>query len=380
MTTLERTVTFRFEGPESDVRAVIGMLEKLGADIRPGHSAYRREKERGVYWRGQFAVPADAPTPPIAVCPRTSKASPRSKQGIVDAAAQRMRGQIGSRELLPGARLPNAKGDRIRSRTYRMLVDEGLVEYVPGYGFYVAGVKHRGDHDIRAEAAANALRSHIMSGALPPGTKLVASDLVRQLRTTRGAVAAALATLSTEKLVVCKRRKIAYVAGDTSQSPPITKETQVTRAIGWIQDRIDSGTFTPGTKLPTRNRIATMARVGEATVQEAQKHLKETGAICFLPGKGTFVCGAAPQLQPSIQDQIISHVKAEITNSLPPGAKVPGYAHFRETFNVTAVTINRAFTRMKADGLLESRGSRGVFVADSPQVAALRDGGAGQRA
>lgn len=59
---IPRSVTFRFDGPESDVRAVLAMLAGHGIPILANHTY--RPKSRGgtgVFWDGQIVVPTDAP-------------------------------------------------------------------------------------------------------------------------------------------------------------------------------------------------------------------------------------------------------------------------------------------------------------------------------
>lgn len=56
-----RAVTFRFDGPEPDVRAVIDMLARLGVPIVANHAARQKRQDPGVFWDGYILVPGNAP-------------------------------------------------------------------------------------------------------------------------------------------------------------------------------------------------------------------------------------------------------------------------------------------------------------------------------
>lgn len=58
---LPRSIAFRFDGPESDVRAVLAMLAELGAPIAAHHAPRPKRQDPGVFWDGRIGVPDDAP-------------------------------------------------------------------------------------------------------------------------------------------------------------------------------------------------------------------------------------------------------------------------------------------------------------------------------
>lgn len=62
MSDIPRSIAFRFDGPQSDVEAVLAMLAERGVPIAPHHAPrYKRGDDPGVFWDGRIGVPADAP-------------------------------------------------------------------------------------------------------------------------------------------------------------------------------------------------------------------------------------------------------------------------------------------------------------------------------
>lgn len=367
MTTTGRTISFRLDGPASDCRAVIKALEDLGAEIFPKRSPNRKRREPGVFWHGRFAVPADAPPPDTDV---TSLDHPRAakppRQSATSRVAQRVRDRISKGKLRPGDRLPPITGGSGVRRAYQILRAEGLIEYVPGYGMHVAGEQPQG-REMKAEATANLLRSQITSGTLPPGASLVLAEQAQRLGVSRQVVSAAYRVLTAEDIIErLPGRGSAYVV---SGAP---RRSQVIQAVDWIRSRIDSGVFAPGTALPVREWMMAATGVGQSSLAEAYRQLKTDGVICFIPARGMFVCGAEPEKQLSDADKIVEYLKHQIATSLAPGTRVPPYRQICEIFPVSNMTINRAVTRMKNANLLVSRSGKGIFVADTPEVSALR--------
>lgn len=61
MNNLPRSIAFRFDGPETDVRAVLDMLAEAGIPIAPHHAPRPKRSDPGIFWDGRIAVPEDAP-------------------------------------------------------------------------------------------------------------------------------------------------------------------------------------------------------------------------------------------------------------------------------------------------------------------------------
>jgi DNA-binding transcriptional regulator YhcF (GntR family) len=86
-------------------------------------------------------------------------------------------------------------------------------------------------------------------------------------------------------------------------------------------------------------------------------------------GRGENQARAVPlRTRPPVeQDRIVAYIRAQIRDGhLPPGARVPGRLELIDRFQVSAMTVQRAFDRLLADGFVEVRGRRGTFVCAAP--------------
>ena len=64
--------------------------------------------------------------------------------------------------------------------------------------------------------------------------------------------------------------------------------------IGAVRDRIATGVWPPGFKLPSSVRLAELFDVSESLVNHAMAILVETGEIRSVPGGARYVPGAPP--------------------------------------------------------------------------------------
>ncbi len=73
--------------------------------------------------------------------------------------------------------------------------------------------------------------------------------------------------------------------------------------------------------------------------------------------------GAAASKQDAICNQIYDRIAA---GSLRPGDRLPTRAEIEAMFDTTKVTVQRAFARLLADGVVVARGRQGTFVSEDP--------------
>ena len=70
---------------------------------------------------------------------------------------------------------------------------------------------------------------------------------------------------------------------------------------------------------------------------------------------------------PVEQDRIVAHIREQIRRGhLQPGDRVPGRVELIDQFQVSAMTVQRAFDRLQADGFVEVHGRRGTYVCAAP--------------
>ena len=79
-------------------------------------------------------------------------------------------------------------------------------------------------------------------------------------------------------------RRLATIAA----GPKLTKADEIALE---ISERIDSGEYAPGSRLPTIGELAQSAGVSNATAQQAYKLLHLAGFVHGEQGRGTFVRG-----------------------------------------------------------------------------------------
>lgn len=69
----------------------------------------------------------------------------------------------------------------------------------------------------------------------------------------------------------------------------------------------------------------------------------------------------------SKQEEILTFVREQVASGvLEPGDRTPTRQDFEAQFATTRVTVQRAFDRLLADGVVVARGRQGTFVADRP--------------
>ncbi|MDD9272239.1 FadR/GntR family transcriptional regulator [Paenibacillus sp. GCM10023248] len=73
--------------------------------------------------------------------------------------------------------------------------------------------------------------------------------------------------------------------------------------MGQIKRQIESGTYAPGSKLPTVIELAALFQVGRSTIREALSGLKAMGWVDIRHGGGTFVSNPLPAEGASLFDQ-----------------------------------------------------------------------------
>lgn len=70
---------------------------------------------------------------------------------------------------------------------------------------------------------------------------------------------------------------------------------------------------------------------------------------------------------PVRQDEIIGYIRSAILRgALGSGERLPPRTTYEEKFEVSSVTVQRAFDRLISDGFLDTRGKNGTFVTEHP--------------
>lgn len=71
----------------------------------------------------------------------------------------------------------------------------------------------------------------------------------------------------------------------------VPAQTKTDRLMSALRDRIASGEFGPGDKLPSSSELIDQYGVSRMTVRMATERLKASGEIVSIPGSGYYVSG-----------------------------------------------------------------------------------------
>ena len=75
-----------------------------------------------------------------------------------------------------------------------------------------------------------------------------------------------------------------------------------------ILQAIGDGTLAPGAQLPTMREVAITLKVDLNTVQRAYASLEREGVLTTARGRGTFVAGKPPPLDPALNESAIERL------------------------------------------------------------------------
>lgn len=285
---------------------------------------------------------------------------------LADSIAAEVRRGITSGALQPGDFLPPIKSNKARRDAYRTLLEEKLIEHAPPKGMRVIDARpsESTDFDSRVEAAADRLRHDITSRVLPPGTILVGPVQAQRIGASIRVTRRACQILINEKLITYTPGVGVHVAGRQPSAHAVV--------VDWVLSQVSSGALPAGAALPALPEIAKTMGVSGYAVSQAFARLRRDGVVHAISGTGMFVSGAAAQKPPSTVDTVAAYLENLIATTLAPGDKLPSYQQISAMFPARYSTVARVFARLKALNYAVSRHGGGVFVADTPEVTALR--------
>ncbi len=163
---------------------------------------------------------------------------------------------------------------------------------------------------------------------------------------------------------------------DSHRSSP--SRPSVARCVTLLAERIRSGDWSCGTRLPSIASLAAWCGASRVSVWRALRVLSVQGVVSIVPGRGTFV-GAPPQppLLPragaarSRWARLAQRLEHDLlTGVLPTGRMLPSTKELASNHGLDPRTVRRAITELENRGLL--RRSRGAYYASG----APRHGGA----
>jgi GntR family transcriptional regulator, transcriptional repressor for pyruvate dehydrogenase complex len=76
---------------------------------------------------------------------------------------------------------------------------------------------------------------------------------------------------------------------------------------------------------------------------------------------------------PTLSDQVTEALRRRVeSGQLKPGEKLPAEVALAPEFGVSRTVVREAISRLKHEGLLESRQGSGVFVSHKPAISPLK--------
>jgi DNA-binding FadR family transcriptional regulator len=85
------------------------------------------------------------------------------------------------------------------------------------------------------------------------------------------------------------------MSSSTPSPSPVRRQPLVKQVLEYLQQRIVSGEFPVGSKLPAEPELMARLAVGRSTLREAMRVLAHMGLVDVRPGDGTYVCSPLPE-------------------------------------------------------------------------------------
>ncbi|MGD1220483.1 GntR family transcriptional regulator [Streptomyces krungchingensis] len=163
--------------------------------------------------------------------------------------------------------------------------------------------------------------------------------------------------------------------------PPYLQAAEV------LRDRIHTGEYPAGSRLPSARILQAHFGVSSSTVQNALRVLKREGMVYSVLGRGSYVSSAHPGLPPTDRtppspapNNVIDNehdprppyvrtadlLRQEIrSGNLEPGSRLPSARELQDSFGIANSTAQNAVRVLKREGLVYAIKGKGVFVRRS---------------
>jgi DNA-binding GntR family transcriptional regulator len=136
-----------------------------------------------------------------------------------------------------------------------------------------------------------------------------------------------------------------------------------------MRQRIGSGEYAPGSRLPSEKALSEEFGVVRNTIRRALADLESDSLIRTLPGMGRVVAEAGEAEAPSMPQyrHIASELRGQIeAGDLAPGDSLPSEAGIVARYGVSRGTARQALADLEGAGLVESVHGKGRFVRRRP--------------
>lgn len=131
-----------------------------------------------------------------------------------------------------------------------------------------------------------------------------------------------------------------------------------------LRERIGSGTFAPGSPVPSEAALCKEFGVARNTLRRALEQLTEEGVIVTRPGRGRVVAPADGSASAGPQHRQIADDLRKLIESgeLRSGDILPSEAALAERYGTSRDTVRRALAELEGTDLVRPVQGKGRFV------------------
>ncbi len=200
------------------------------------------------------------------------------------------------------------------------------------------------------------LREDIKAGALKPGQQLLSiPDLCEQFSCSTREILGAYTELESEGLIVRRNGSGVFVTGGAILGD------RARRIVDVLRDEIVRNKIAPGSRLPLQEIRARFGGPSAPTITSAYGQLEAEGLIVRRRRVGVFAAGGEPVQ--AAYERVRDALREKINGgTYKPGDQLPT-TELVLSFGVSQLTVRAAYRELATEGLVETRGSRGTFVA-----------------
>lgn len=134
-----------------------------------------------------------------------------------------------------------------------------------------------------------------------------------------------------------------------------------------LRDRIENGTYPPGSRMPSESQLGKEFSVVRGTVRRALMTLQDEKLVQVARGIGWFVCRQTEESPsaPAVAryHRVVADLRSAIEGGeLRPGDWLPGEKRLTKRYGVSRYTAQRALAELEGAGLVERVVGRGRRV------------------
>ncbi|MFD9190386.1 GntR family transcriptional regulator [Streptomyces phaeochromogenes] len=158
---------------------------------------------------------------------------------------------------------------------------------------------------------------------------------------------------------------------NTSDAPDVVPPSATERVRIAVRERLERGTYRPGTRIPRECDLAREFGVSNTVVQKALKPLKDDGTLYTVLSRGTYAADPESPFQGSRRACVERLVRQRLEDgTYKPLMWLPTLVALASEFETVPSTVHFAFGSLKAEKLLGTA-QGGTYVIDPENPAAL---------